>query len=103
MKNKLKYLIKYSLNKKIKSKWFIIANILLLVLIVGLFNIDRIITFFGGGFDKEIRVIVIDNTDFSYELFENNFTVQAKQLEFLKEYHIEKTTSSKEEITKELT
>lgn len=103
MKNKLKYLIKYSLNKKIKSKWFIIANILLLVLIVGLFNIDHIITFFGGGFDKEVRVIVIDNTDFSYELFENNFTIQAKQLEFLKEYHIEKTTSSKEEITKELT
>ncbi|MDD4036345.1 MAG: ABC transporter permease [Bacilli bacterium] len=102
MKNKLSYLIKYSLNKKIKSKWFVIANVLLLILIVGLFNIDRIVSYFGGGFNKEVKIIVIDNTDFSYDIFKNNFASQVKQIEFLKEYNIEKSLSSKDDITKEL-
>lgn len=102
MKNKLLYLIKYSLNKKIKSKWFVVANVLLLALIVGLFNIDRIVSYFGGGFDKEVKIIVIDNTELSYDIFKNNFASQAKQIEFLREYQIEKSSFSKDEITKEL-
>ena len=45
LKNKLEYLTKMSLDRKIKSKWFKIANILLAVLIIAVFNIDSIITF----------------------------------------------------------
>ncbi|MDO5569483.1 MAG: ABC transporter permease [bacterium] len=61
MKNKLMFLTKLSLNKKIKSKWFIIVNIIICVFIVGLVNIDNIIKFFGGDFNNETKFIVIDN------------------------------------------
>ena len=63
MKNKLKYLTKISLNKKIKTKWFVIANVCLLLLIVGLVNADSIIKFFGGDFNKVTDILVIDNTN----------------------------------------
>ena len=54
MKNKLKFLIGMSLKRKIKTKWFVLANIFLAILIIGVANIDHIITFFGGDFDKAI-------------------------------------------------
>lgn len=69
MKNKLKYLTKISLNKKIKSKWFFVANIFLLILIVGLMNIDSIIKFFGGDFENITEILVINNTE--YDIFED--------------------------------
>ena len=47
MNKKLKYLTKVSLNKKIKSKWFLVANIIFAILIIGLLNIDSVIKFFG--------------------------------------------------------
>ena len=53
MNKKLKYLTKVSLNKKIKSKWFLVANIIFAILIIGLLNIDSVIKFFGGDFSKE--------------------------------------------------
>ena len=46
MSKKLKYLTRISLDKKLKSKWFYVANIILCVLIVGLINVDAIIKFF---------------------------------------------------------
>ena len=55
LKNKLEYLTKMSLDRKIKSKWFKIANILLAVLIIAVFNIDSIITFFGGDFNEKTK------------------------------------------------
>ena len=36
MTNKLKFLTKMSLNKKIKTKWFLIANLIFAILIIGL-------------------------------------------------------------------
>lgn len=69
MKNKLEYLTKMSLNRKIKSKWFLAANILLALLIVIVFNIDSVITFFGGDFNEKTKVYVIDHTGYSYEIF----------------------------------
>ena len=45
MKTKLKFLIKQSLKKKIDTKWFKIANILILILLIGIVNIDRVISF----------------------------------------------------------
>lgn len=60
MSNKLKFLTKMSLNKKIKTKWFLVANGLFLLLIVGLINIDSIIKLFGGEFEQEQQILVID-------------------------------------------
>lgn len=61
MKAKLWYLTKNSLRKKMKTKWFVIANVILLVVIAGLLNIDSIIKFFGGDFNDTINILVIDN------------------------------------------
>lgn len=60
MSNKLKFLTKMSLNKKIKTKWFLVANGLFFLLIVGLINIDSIIKLFGGKFEQEQQILVID-------------------------------------------
>ena len=56
MNKKLWFLTKMSLNKKIKTKWFFIANILFLIIIAGLINIDSIIKLFGGDFDEATEI-----------------------------------------------
>ena len=71
MNKKFWYLTKMSFNKKVKSKWFIITNIILLVFIVALFNISTIIEFFGGDFDSKTKLIVVDNASV-YDIFETN-------------------------------
>ena len=63
MKNKLFYLTKTSLNRKIKSKWFLIVNILLIVCIIGLINMDNLINMFGGDFNKTTKIYVLNNTN----------------------------------------
>lgn len=70
MKNKLKFLIKQSLERKTKTKWFLVANIALAVLIIGIINIDSVIKFFGGDFDSKTNIYVIDNTNKAYFLFD---------------------------------
>ncbi len=72
MRNKLKFLIKNSLDKKVKTKWFKIVNILLLVLIVGIINLNSIIKSFGGDFDEK-SYIYVNGDDVSYEIFKTNF------------------------------
>lgn len=82
MKNKLKYLTKISLNKKIKTKWFAIANVCLLLLIVGLVNADSIIKFFGGDFNKVTDILVIDNTNQTvYNDIETYYSEYSKYVE----------------------
>lgn len=90
MKNKLEYLTKMSLDRKIKSKWFKVANILLALLIVIIFNIDSIITFFGGDFNELTKVYVIDHTGYSYDIFkvqlntiDSNYTGEDTSYEFV--------------------
>jgi len=60
MTNKLKFLTKMSLNKKIKTKWFLVANVIFAILIIGLINIDSVIKIFGGDFDDVQEILVID-------------------------------------------
>ena len=64
--NKLKFLTKISLKRKINTKWFLIANIIFAILIIGLLNIDTVISFFGGDFDETQMVYVKDNTNKTY-------------------------------------
>lgn len=70
MRNKLWYLTGVSLKRKMKTKWFVLANALLALLIVGVINIDSIITFFGGDFNQKQEVYVIDDTKEATELFQ---------------------------------
>ena len=72
MSNKFWYLTKQSLKKKLKSKWFIGVNIMLLVVIIAIININSIIAFFGGDFTEKTKVYVIDNTEISYPIFKES-------------------------------
>lgn len=67
MTNKLKFLISESLNRKIKTKWFVVANALILIVILCLFNIDSIIKLFGGNFDDYQIIYVNDKSNVTYE------------------------------------
>ncbi|MBE6138277.1 MAG: ABC transporter permease [Firmicutes bacterium] len=71
MKSKLNYLINISLKRKIKTKWFLIANILIAVVIAGIINIDNIINVFGGDFNNQTKLYIIDETDLTYEIFKS--------------------------------
>lgn len=77
MKNKLKFLVNMSLKRKIKTKWFALANVIFALLIAGLFNVDTIINAFGGDFDDAQKVYVIDNSNEEY----NTFDILKKQSE----------------------
>lgn len=100
--SKLKYLIKVSLNKKIKTKWFAITNILLLVLIVGLVNADSIVKFFGGDFEEETDILVIDNTNSSYANLEASYLEYQKYVEDIKVTNIKNYTGSVDEALAEV-
>lgn len=101
MKNKLKFLIKQSLKKKIGTKWFKAVNIILCILIVAMANIDRLITVFGGDFNKDTTVYVKDNIGV-YDYLEPLFNETTKTVEDLKNYKIEKTDKSLKELKKNI-
>lgn len=67
MKNKLKFLINSSLKKKTKTKWFLIANVILALVVIGITNIDSIITFFGGDFNQKSKIYLVDETASIYD------------------------------------
>ena len=72
MRSKLNFLINVSLKRKIATKWFIIANVILGLLVVGITNIDTIINFFGGDFTEKQMIYVVDQTNRTYDLFEKS-------------------------------
>ena len=98
MNKKFFYLTKLSLNKKIKSKWFLITNIILLIAIVCLFNISSIIKFFGGDFANDTKILVIDNTNLAYEYFKANIEIINED----ENITTEKISGDLEEITKDI-
>ncbi len=81
MTRKFFYLMKLSFNKKLKSKWFIAVNIILALSLFALFNLNSIITFFGGEFDKPLKVLVYDKTNISYPYLKNNIDSLTSELE----------------------
>ncbi len=103
MKNKFWYLTKYGLKKKFKSKSFIISNIILFILLVGLLNIDTIISFFGGDFNKEVNVYVLDNTNNNYDSFKDNYEKVKIVLDNNEDkVKISKSEKNKEELEKDI-
>lgn len=81
MIRKFFYLVKISFNKKLKSKWFIAVNVILAIAMFALFNLNSIITFFGGDFDKSLEILVYDKTNISYDYLKNNLTNLANNLD----------------------
>ena len=100
MKNKFKYLTGISLKRKIKTKWFMVANILLAIAIIAVANIDLIINYFGGDFSEKTKIYVIDNTNMSYEVFNSNMTAGLEQYSNADNYEI--LLSTKEELVEKI-
>lgn len=77
MENKFKFLTKYSLSKKLKNKWFLVGNIIVAIIIICLVNIDQIVKTFGGDFDNETKIKIIDNAGY-YDRIKDNLNNLSK-------------------------
>ncbi len=102
MNKKFWYLTKNSLLKKIKSKWFIVANVIIMVAIVGLINIDSIITFFGGDFNEKLEIVVIDNTKEVYDTFKSSIKSSKSILGSDVNVKVSKSSKDEKQIEKKL-
>ena len=102
MNKKLWYLTRLSLNKKIKSKWFVVANIIILIVLIGILNIDYIIKLFGGDFDKFTNILVVDNTNYVYDDLENIYNESSKYIEDIKNSTITLSDKTTEELKEDL-
>ncbi len=100
MKDKLKFLTKQSLNKKIKTKWFKAVNIILLVLLIVITNIDRIVAFFGGDFENVTTIYVEDGIQ-KYDEYKMQVDALLESLGKQEDYNIEKYTGNIEELKNE--
>ena len=95
MTNKFWFLTKNSLQKKMKNKTFIIVNILLLIVLVALINIDRVVMLFGGNFDKQNNIMVLDNTNKTYEIFKKTIDSEETIIDTGIKYKVKKVSDEK--------
>ena len=95
MTNKFWFLTKNSLQKKMKNKTFIIVNILLLIVLVALINIDRVVMLFGGNFDKQNNIMVLDNTNKTYEIFKKKIDSEETIIDTGLKYKVKKVSDEK--------
>ena len=102
MNKKLLFLTKTSLLKKIKSKWFLVVNILILIIIIGIINIDSIISFFGGDFNDNLEIVVIDNTNSIYDIFKSSIDSSKNVLGSNTSIVIEKSNKKEKELEKNI-
>lgn len=101
MKDKLKFLTRHSLNKKIKTKWFKAVNVLLLVLLLVITNIDRIVSFFGGDFEDVTTIYVYDELNV-YDTYKDSLNSMLDSLGKKEDYKIEKAMKDVEEFKNDL-
>ena len=101
MSNKFWYLTKQSLNKKLKSKWFVGINIMLAIVIIALININSIIAFFGGDFNNKTKLLVIDQTEISYPIFKETMTALATE-EDTGKMAVKESNKTEKELEKDL-
>ncbi len=99
MRNKLNFLVGISLKRKIKSKWFLVANIIIALVVIALINIDAIIGFFGGDFNNKQTIYIIDNANV-YTNFKENLISSTSALDNGTDYEILKSDKSLEELKK---
>jgi len=103
MKNKLGFLIKHSLDKKIKAKTFKIVNIIMAILMILTVNMDKIISSFGGNFKDENFIYVYDEigTLDSFESYFETLTEGIPSFENTTVKYVTDIETIKEEITEE--
>ena len=101
MKNKFKFLTKDSIKKKVCTKSFKIINLILLIIIVGLINLDSIVKLFGGDFEDKINVYVVDNVGIYNEL---ETTLNSGYKDILESYNteIKKADKTIEELKEDI-
>lgn len=99
MRNKLNFLVGISLKRKIKSKWFLVANIIIALVVIALINIDAIIGFFGGDFNNKQTIYIIDNANV-YTSFKENLITSTSALDNGTDYEILESDKSLEELKK---
>lgn len=105
MKNKLKYLTAMSLKRKIQTKWFVAANILIALVIICGINIDTIITAFGGDFDKQQPVYIADHTGVAFDSVKTMMNESSKALNTSSKkssFDIQKTDKNEKEIKEQV-
>lgn len=103
MRNKLSYLTGVSLKRKIKTKWFVAANALMAVVVMGLINIDSVITFFGGDFNELQKIHIVDNSKKSFDVFNQQLETVEKSIfgDESNSFDVLVAEKTKEEIIKE--
>lgn len=103
MKSKLAFLTKESFKRKVKTKWFLVVNIILALVITCVLNIDSIINFFGGEFNEKQKIFIIDNSNKTYEIVKKQFEEYTSLLDKNKEsnFEIKKTDKSYKKILKD--
>lgn len=102
MRNKLWFLTKISLKRKVDTKIFKIVNLLLLIAIVALMNIDSIIKYFGGDFDELTKVYVIDNTSYTFDVLKEQINTTSETINGESSFDITKYEKTEEEAMKEI-
>ena len=101
MKNKFKFLTRDSLKKKICTKSFKIINIIICLIIICLINLDSIVKFFGGDFEEQINVYIVDEVGIYDDLEE---TMKSGYKDILDNYNakISKTDKTIDELKEEI-
>ena len=102
MRNKLWFLTKVSLKRKVDTKVFKIVNLLLLVAIVALMNIDTIIKHFGGDFDELTKVYVIDNSSYTFDILKEQINTVSETINGESGFEVIKYEKTEEEAIKEI-
>lgn len=104
MINKLLFLTKNSFMRKVKTKWFMAANIILALVICAVMNIDSIIKLFGGDFNEKTNVYVVDNTNYSFDLLNENLKQVSKTINDSEDsgYELKKSKKTKDELVEKL-
>lgn len=100
MKNKLLFLTKESFKRKIKTKWFLIVNVLLAIIITCILNIDSIINAFGGDFNEKQKIFIVDRVGI-YEKIESEFNNYSSMIDNKNDYKITNTTKDYQKIYKD--
>lgn len=101
MKDKFWFLTKDSIKKKVGTKSFKIINLILFIILVGVINLDTIVKSFGGDFDKEVKVYIVDEVNV-YDKFDKE--INSEGLNVLESYNakIEKSNKTLDELTKDI-
>lgn len=102
MRNKLTFLTSISLKRKIKSKWFLIANILIAIVTIALTNIDTIIAFFGGDFNNNQLIYVVDEVG-AYDTFKTLLNASTSEVSETNQYDLKWSNSTIEDLKQEET